>query len=194
MKKEIKLVKNIVLSNFNKSYVFPCPYKLTFSLTYKCNLRCKICRIWEVPYRKELDINEVEKIFKGLRNLSWLDLTGGEITLREDLMEIVKVIIKNSKKLLIFHISTNGQLPHKIFSVVKNILKKGLLPIVNISIDGPRKVNDYLRGKNSAYFNSIETFKMLKTFKKGFYYISCTISNYNIKYLDEILKHKLFRA
>ena len=54
-----------------------------------------------------MKLDELEKIFKNLRGLNWIDLTGGEVTLRRDIIEVIKVIIKNSKNLSIFHISTN---------------------------------------------------------------------------------------
>ncbi len=184
MKREFNLIKNIFLSNLKR---LNCPYKVTFALTYKCNLKCKICRIWESPRKEELSAEEIEKIFKSLKSLSWLDLTGGEITLREDLIEIIKVIIKNSKKLLIFHISTNGQLPDKAYLLVKEILKFNVIPVINISIDGPRRINDILKGVEGSYIKSLETFRLLKSLRKGYFYLSCTISNYNIDNIDEFL-------
>lgn len=185
MHKKLSLVRNIFLSNVKSLYS---PYKATFALTYKCNLKCKICRIWEWPNKEELNIKEIEKIFKSLKTLSWLDLTGGEITLREDIIEIIKVIIKNVSGLSIFHISTNGQLSNKVYLIAKEILKFKLIPIINISIDGPRIINDNLRGVEGAYLKSLETFNLLKSLNKGYYYLSCTISNYNINYLDELIR------
>lgn len=184
MNNRYRLLKSILFSNFSRLRY---PYKITFALTYKCNLKCKICKIWKKVHKQELSINEIELIFKNLNNLSWLDLTGGEISVREDLMDAAYAIIKNSHNLSIFHISTNGQLPNKIYSLVKKVIELGVIPIVNISLDGPQEVNDELKGKRGAYNNSIETYKMLKSISKGYYYISCTISNSNIDYLDELV-------
>ena len=181
MTNKLKLIKNVFLSNFKR---LTSPYKVTFALTYRCNLRCKICRIWEKPHKEELDIEKVEKIFKNLNNLSWLDLTGGEVTLRQDLIEIVRLIIKNSKRLSIFHVTTNGGLPHKVFLLAKEILKLNTNFLINVGIDGPKEINTELRGKEDAYFNSIETFKLLKSLNKGYCYLNCTLSDYNIEYID----------
>lgn len=184
LNRKIRLLKNILISNFKRS---SSPYKVVFALTYRCNLKCKICKIWEFPPREEISIEALEKIFKGLDNLSWIDLTGGEVTLREEILEIIKLIIKNSNKILIFHISTNGQLPDKVFLLAKEILKFNLIPVINIGIDGPQIINDQLRGVKGAYLNSLETFKKLKKLNKGYYYLSCTISNLNIDYIDDFL-------
>lgn len=184
MNRHANLIKNIFISNFRKLSL---PYKITFALTYRCNLRCKICRIWEYPCKDELAIEDIERIFKNLNHLNWVDLTGGEITFREEIIEIIKVIIKTSKRILILHISTNGQLPERVFLLAKEILRFNLIPIINISIDGPPMINDHLRGIQGAYLNSLETFKKLKKLTKGYYYLSCTISNYNINYIEDLL-------
>jgi len=184
MKKSINLFKNIIFSNFRR---LSSPYKVTFALTYKCNLRCKICNIWKSQSLGEVTVLEIEKIFKKIPELNWVDLTGGEVTLRENSLDVVKVIIRNSEKLSIFHISSNGQLSDKLIPLVEVILKTGVIPVVNISIDGPKGINDELRGGTDTYVKSIETFNSLKKLRKGHYHLSCTISNYNINYIDELL-------
>ncbi len=185
MNNKFKLIKNIFLSNFKRLIL---PYKVMLALTDRCNLKCKICRTWQEPHHKEeLNIDEIEKILKSLSNLSWLDLTGGELTLRQDLIEIIKLIFNNAKRLSLLHISTNGQLPHKIFLMAKEILKFDKTFLINISIDGPRKINDGLRGREDAYLNSIETFRLIKSLNKGYCYLSCSLSDYNIEYIDSLL-------
>lgn len=184
MSKRVSLLKNIILANF-KALSFP--YKLTFAMTYKCNLRCRICNIWESPVGKELNVGEIEAIFSNLNNLGWLDLTGGEISLRNDMLEIVKAIIQSANKLLFFHISTNGQVTDKIVSMTEKILEHDLIPIVSISIDGPEEINDKLRGSDGASKRALETFRSLKKLSRGYYYLSCTISDYNIDYLEDFL-------
>jgi MoaA/NifB/PqqE/SkfB family radical SAM enzyme len=182
---KINLIKNIVFSNF-KGLRFP--YKMTFALTYNCNLKCKICKIWYKQSKDGLAIDEIEKIFNKLVNLNWLDLTGGEVTLKKDLIDIIRVIINNSGRLAIFHISSNGQLPEKIFEAAKEVILRGVIPVVNISIDGPKIKNDELRGSQGAYLKSLESFKLLKSLKKGYYYLSCTISDFNAHYIPELIK------
>jgi len=184
MAKKISLIKNIFLSNFKR---LTSPYRVLFALTYKCNLRCKICRIWERPHKEELSAQNIEKIFKSLHNLNWLDLSGGEPTLKDDLIEIAKVIIKNSKNLSFFHISTNGQMPDKVFSLAKEVIKSNITFMANVSLDGPEDINDQLKGVKGAYANSIETFKLLKGLNKGQIYLSCTLSDYNIGHIDRLL-------
>jgi MoaA/NifB/PqqE/SkfB family radical SAM enzyme len=85
------------------------------------------------------------------------------------------------------HITTNGQSPHKAQELAKEVLKRGIIPVINVSIDGPREVHDSLRGKPGAYDSGIETFRLLKALKRGHYFISCTISDYNVEHLDGLV-------
>lgn len=184
MKHKLNLAKNILLSNIG---VKTTPYKITFALTYLCNLRCRICRIWKRPQREELAADEIVKIFGSLDNLSWLDLTGGEVFIRDDAAEVVLKIVESTKKLAILHISTNGFFPEKVYSLAKELIKKDLILIITVSIDAPGDIHDNLRGVKGSYARAVDTFKMLKSLKRGYYYISCTLSKYNIGSIDELI-------
>ena len=94
------LLKKIFLSNFLRLRF---PYKLTFTLTYKCNLECKTCFIWKKKHQEELTLNEIDRFFKKSNSFSWIDLTGGEIFLREDLLDILEIIFKHCRNLCILH-------------------------------------------------------------------------------------------
>lgn len=182
--KRFNLVRSVFFSNFKR---LGSPYRVIFALTYRCNLRCKICRIYEKPPKEELGAGEIERIFRNLPGLSWLDMTGGEAMMREDLFEIAKAIIRSSPKLLIFHISTNGQFPRKVFLLVKEILKHGIIPVINISVLGPSGIDNELRGKQDSYSKSLETFELLRSLPRAYRYLTCTVSNYNILHINELL-------
>ena len=51
------------------------PYKVLINLTDLCNSRCNFCDIWKIKPLNEIQINDVEKIFKQFnKNLIWLAL------------------------------------------------------------------------------------------------------------------------
>ena len=83
------LAKNILKANLGR---LDQPYKLTFALTSKCNYRCQTCNIWQKPPQDELSPSEIELLFKKAPNFSWIDLTGGEVFLRRDFVDIVEII------------------------------------------------------------------------------------------------------
>jgi MoaA/NifB/PqqE/SkfB family radical SAM enzyme len=80
---------NILLSAFGG---LKHPYKLTFAITNKCNLKCKTCNIWQRKPENELTFAEIDKFFAANNYFNWIDLTGGEIFLRKDLPDISRSI------------------------------------------------------------------------------------------------------
>lgn len=176
--KNIILINEIIKSNFARLKL---PYKLTFALTYNCNLMCKTCFIWGKKSRGELSTQEIENFFKRSNRFSWISLTGGEIFTRSDLMDIVKIILNNCKSLGILHFPTNGQFPDKTSYLVRQIRKhnKQLTIVVTVSMDGPEDANDEIRGSKGAWLKSLETFISLRRLGLRFVYFGYTISKYN---------------
>jgi MoaA/NifB/PqqE/SkfB family radical SAM enzyme len=72
--------------------------------------------------------------------------------------------------------------------VVKEIEKFNIILIINVSIDGPKEINDELRGGKDTYIKSTEAFKALKRLKNIYCYLSCTISEYNINHIEQLLR------
>ncbi|MBN2422230.1 radical SAM protein [Candidatus Woesearchaeota archaeon] len=174
---------NIIKANFglNKR-----PFKLNLFITKDCNCRCKACSIWKKKESNELNNQELQRFFKKNSYFSWIDITGGEIFLRKDIIEIFEIIINSNKNLYLLHFPTNGILTEKIIETVKKIFSiynKKL--IVTVSIDGPEKLHDYMRGKKGTWKKAVETFKKIDSIKKGIAYIGFTSSEYNSGKLKE---------
>jgi len=112
-----------------------------------------MCHIWQNPTlpNKEISIDILRKL---PQKFDYLNLTGGEPTLRDDLEEIVDVLYNKTKKL---EISTNGLKSQKLIRIVKkyNDIK------IRISLDGIRKNNDIIRGEVDGYEKKINTMKLL---------------------------------
>jgi MoaA/NifB/PqqE/SkfB family radical SAM enzyme len=154
------LAKNIFQANRGR---LAHPYKLTFALTSKCNYRCRTCNIWQKPPQDELSPSEIESLFKKAPDFSWIDLTGGEVFLRRDFLEIVEIILANSPHLLLLHFPTNGYLTEIIVSAVRKIARwRPEKLILTISMDGDEPVNDRIRGIPGGWRHQIETFKRLR--------------------------------
>lgn len=81
---------------------------MTFSVTNKCNSRCKTCNIWRAPVKglEELSLDEIESTFKSMDPLYFLNISGGEPFLREDLAEIIR-LAKRHLSPNIIHIPSN---------------------------------------------------------------------------------------
>jgi len=188
MKKTLALFGKILKSNLVKDMY---PYKLTFAVTYKCNSKCKTCNIWKKKSENELSINEIDMIFSKYNDFSWVDITGGEIFLRKDIIEIIKIIIQKCKNLYVLHFPTNGLLPELIVEKTKHILR--LNPkklIISVSLDGPKNINDTIRGVPRSFEKAVQTFSELKKIKnkKLKVFFGFTLSKYNIGYFDKMVE------
>jgi len=176
-------LKRIIRSNFGRPSF---PYKLTFAVTYRCNLKCKTCLIWSKEPKPELSFEEIERFFKKSNDFSWIDLTGGEIFLRKDLPDIIETILSNCRSLCILHFPTNGQLTKSVIKIAEKIHSAGrAVPIITVSIDGPENIHNQIRGADDAWKKAVETFEGLKKLGLGHVYIGYTISEYNIGRIDE---------
>ena len=83
-------------------------------ITYRCNARCQMCNTWKFPTKKEKEV-KVRDLEKSPR-MRFMNITGGERFLRKDIEDIVKVIEKKSRRIVI---STNGFYTEKIMDLAK---------------------------------------------------------------------------
>lgn len=171
------LAKNILKANLVRP---DRPYKLTFALTSKCNYRCQTCNIWQKPPQDELSASEIERLFKKAPDFSWIDLTGGEVFLRRDFVDIVEIILALSPRLLLLHFPTNGYLTETIVAAVRKIAHwKPEKLVLTISMDGDEAVNDRIRGIPGGWRRQIETFKRLREVPGVQTVLGMTVSSLN---------------
>jgi len=130
---------------------------LSVILTYRCDSRCSMCYVWKNPTHPdyEVDIKTLHKLPGGF---DYLNITGGEPTLRKDLMEVCDLLYPKTKKL---EISTNGL--H--IEILESIVKKYPDIKIRISIEGFESTNDKIRGEKEGYKKKIDV--MNKLIKAG---------------------------
>jgi MoaA/NifB/PqqE/SkfB family radical SAM enzyme len=174
------LSKNILLSAAGK---LKHPYKLTFAITNKCNLKCKTCHIWKKKPVNELSSEEIDRFFYVNNFFNWIDLTGGEIFLRKDLSDITKSIKKHIRNLVMLHYPTNGFLTDRIVGVTEEVTSLGFNNLViTVSLDGKKDIHNEIKGNKNSFGRCIETYKELKKNKHIKVYIGCTLSPFNINH------------
>ncbi len=163
LRPQINLAKNILASNVRTPVR---PYKATIAVTYRCNSRCTTCDIWKRQSTDGMTTADYQTLFKNNPYLAWIDLTGGEVFLREDIVDICASAIESCPGLYMLHFPTNGLLTDRIVDRVLKIL--ALNPnrlIVSISIDGPREIHDKIRGANGFFDKTLATFKNLRALR-----------------------------
>jgi MoaA/NifB/PqqE/SkfB family radical SAM enzyme len=140
-----------------------------------------------------LTLDEIERLSKSLGHIRFLSITGGEAFLRDDIEEIIKVLLNNAK-IDRYDIPTSGFNPDMITSKVENILKNNTkIPFrVDVSLDGTADVHNQIRKNKNSYKNAIETIQNLNRLKRKYsnfdLSIITTVSDANYHEINEIGK------
>lgn len=187
--------KLITLSNldyhFLSGYSF-LPSVIRVDLTYRCNLKCKICfefgenPQWKVDSNKEDESISIDHLKKIVNEVSFFKptfyLSGGEPLIYPELFELLEYL---KDKNLYCLINTNGILLKK---HAESLVKLGVDKII-VSIDGPEEVHDLNRGK--TFKNILEGIEILKDVKRkeNSYFplirINSLITPFNSEYLED---------
>lgn len=170
-----RILSKIVKSNLMMSgLTIQSPYYITYIVTYRCNSHCNMCGNWKIykenpaKVHEELTAKEIKKIFCNISQPVNLTLTGGEPFLRKDLYEISKNFQELYPGLYSYGFPTNGLLTQHIIKESEKIWGLGFKNFrVSVSIDGPRVINDRIRGVKNSFKKSIDTYLRLKEFSKN---------------------------
>ncbi|MBI5675287.1 MAG: radical SAM protein [Nitrospirae bacterium] len=123
-------------------------------LTYRCNSKCSMCYVWQNPTKadEEISLNTLRKIPSGI---DYLNLTGGEPTLRLDLPEIVDLLYP---KAMTLEISSNGLLSERLEPIIRKY------PDIKIrfSLEGFGETNNMIRGERDGDKKKIDGLFRLK--------------------------------
>ena len=159
--------------------------KTVIIVGYRCNNRCRFCNDANKRELPNKTTKQIKKEMIGARNkeTTYLELIGGETTIRPDVLELIS-FAKNLGFQTIA-MSTNGRM-YSYLKFTKKIIKAGLTDIV-FSIHGHNsKIHDYLTQSPGSFK---ELLKGLNNFKKlGFERIgsNTTIVKQNYKHLPQI--------
>lgn len=162
------------------------PYKLTFAITYWCNYRCTTCNIWKMKPRDELSTEEIETFFRRSNRFVWVDLTGGEISLRKDFVDVCRAVVENNRDLLLLHYPTNGYLTDQVVRYTREVASMGPEKlIITVSTDGDEVTNDRIRGVEGGYRRQIETFRRLREIPGVDVVLGMTLSAQNVDHFPD---------
>ena len=150
-------------------------------VTYRCNAKCYMCNTWQHPSKKDEEFTPdlVNKIPAGLK---FINITGGEPFLRDDLDQIIKIALTKTRRLVI---STNGYFTKKI---VKLAEKYGNRIGVRISIEGLPAANDELRGIKNGFDHGLRTLVTLHDMGIKDIGFGITVSDRNAKDMIELYR------
>ena len=99
----------------------PTPTDASIILTYRCPMKCKMCNIWFNPTNKSEEIKASD--LRTLPKLKFINLTGGEPFVREDLAEIVEECYRHTDRIVI---STSGWFEDRVVALAKKFPNIGI--------------------------------------------------------------------
>ena len=161
----------------------PSPTDASIILTYRCPMRCKMCNIWQHPTRQSEEIKASD--LRSLPQLKFINLTGGEPFIREDLEEIVEECYRHTPRIVI---STSGWFEDRVVSLARRFPNIG----IRISIEGLSQKNDELRGREGGFDKGLRTLLTLKDMGIKDIGFGCTVSNHNSR--DMLSLYQLSRS
>src|SRR5574344_1968161 len=123
------------------------PTDVSVITTYRCQMRCKMCNIWQNPTKIEEEIKPQElEILPD--NLRFANVTGGEPFLRNDLEDIVSVLFTKAPRIVI---STSGYWVEKTIKLAEKFPNSGMRTLKTLHEMG---VKDIGFGQTLSNWNS----------------------------------------
>ena len=166
--------------------IYPAPVLAHLAITNKCNMACKYCSVRNLHKKicsNELSTSQWKKIISKLSNwgVFQIGFTGGEPTLRKDIIELVYYV---HKKGCACNLTTNGWFLDE--KLVKELSDAGLKQC-QVSLDSHiLQIHEKLRGEGS-FARVIKSIELLK--KKGIAVgIDCVVSKNNIHTIPSFIK------
>jgi len=173
------------------------PTVLIFHVTFVCDARCNMCSNWTRGNRKEdMTLEQIEQVFdsplwKHIENAS---ISGGEPTTRNDLVDIVRVLIDKLPRLRKLTLNTTGLTPHRgipmLTKIVQMCHERGVIFSTRVSVDGVGDMHNEVRRVKRGFDKAEQTIAAMKELQKTYPFnfgISTTIFSMNLDDAENIL-------
>jgi MoaA/NifB/PqqE/SkfB family radical SAM enzyme len=174
------------------------PETISLFLTYRCNLRCKMCGQWgekgsshaypPEELKKQLSVDDIRRLLDNVASFRpAITLFGGEPLIYAELPEVIRMIKARNMSC---NVITNGVL---LESRAEAIMDAGIDEII-FSLDGPRDIHNEIRGNTSTFDRAMAGFKKVASLKKErnsarpLVNISSTIFEMNYSRMDEVVR------
>ena len=173
------------------------PTVLIYHCTFVCDARCEMCSNWERGDRKsDMTLPEVDRVFSSAlwKNVEIANLSGGEPTTRNDMVEISKVMLDRLPKLRKFGINTTGLTPKRGIPMLTKVAElcheRGIIFSTRVSIDGVGEMHNTVRNVKRGFEKANETITAMKELQQRIPFnfgISTTIFSRNLDDAENIL-------
>ncbi len=130
------------------------PAGIVYESTMRCNLHCEFCYVGDLlniegQWRDELSMETLQRAFPEHDGLQ-VSLTGGEIFMRKDIMEVLDLFAR--KRYVCGYLTTNGTIIDDARAeALAQLASRGFLKHISVSIDGPGELHDVARGVKGTF-------------------------------------------
>ena len=164
-------------------------FVLQWHLSENCNLKCMHCyqenhKPIQLKYKQLVEIyNQFKELLTNKNMKGHINITGGEPLCNPYLFKVLD-LIKKDRDLISFSILTNGTL---ITDSIAKKIKSYNPSYVQVSLEGGKKTNDFIRGKGTykSIANGIINLRKYDIFTS----ISFTATNLNYKEFPKVVKY-----
>lgn len=174
------------------------PRTLIFPVTYRCNSRCLMCNIWKKDRKPEMSLEQLEAAFSDnlFRKIQNVNITGGEPTLRKDLSQIVRLLIRKMPELRKITLTTNALNANSVVTSsakISEICSENDIDfLVGISLDGIGEVHDEIRNVPRAFERTSQTILKVQELQQLHHNkmrldVNCTITKKNLHDLENLI-------
>ncbi len=174
------------------------PTVLIFHCTFVCDARCEMCSNWTRGNRKEdMTLDQIRQAFADplWRNVEIANVSGGEPTTRNDLVELCGILLDTLPRLRKFGINTTGLTPARgipmITKVAEMCHERGVIFSTRVSVDGVGDMHNQVRKVKRGFEKAGETIRAMRELQKRVPFnfgISTTIFSMNLDDADNILQ------
>ena len=123
------------------------------AITYRCNAHCVMCNTWRYPSQPKDEVTPGDLL--SLPRLDFVNITGGEPFMRDDIGDLVGVVAHKAKRIVV---STNGYFTERVLALADRFPRIG----VRVSLEGLPAANDQLRGLPDGFDHGLRTILQLR--------------------------------
>ena len=173
------------------------PTVLIFHCTFVCDARCEMCHNWKRGDRKsDMTLTEIERAMSSplWKNIENCNISGGEPTTRNDLVDICRVMLDTLPRLRKLGLNTTGLTPHRAIPMLTKIVElceeRGVIFSTRVSIDGIGEMHNQVRAVKKGFEKANETIRAMQALQKTHPFnfgISTTIFHTNLNDAENIL-------
>jgi MoaA/NifB/PqqE/SkfB family radical SAM enzyme len=173
------------------------PTVLIFHCTFVCDARCEMCSNWERGDRKsDMTLAEIDRALSDplWSKIEIANLSGGEPTTRNDMVEVVRLMLDRLPRLRKFGINTTGLTPHRAIPMVTQVAEmcheRGVIFSTRVSVDGVGDMHNQVRKVKNGFDKALKTIRAMQDLQKRVPFnfgISTTIFSMNLEDAENIL-------